>query len=213
MSDVTGAAGAAGAADAAGGPSSLPEALTGLIGEWSGDGVGSSPSAEAGFRFVAQLSVTLAGPNLLAWRSVSLPQPADSPLDLSDTDRPTAVSASDTSPESDGSDTETAEAGLAMTESGFWRWNGATGQVEVVLARAAGGVVVLQGDLRPDPQGGGAHVELASEVIAHTATGEPSSGERRLYARRGDVLLFAVDRKQRDGDLMPRASGALHPQN
>lgn len=161
----------------------LPPALAGLIGEWSGDGVGSAPGLDHDFRFLAELTVSEVAPGVLAWRSTSQSHPEDPPVPVAD---------------------------IALAESGFLRYDAPADAVEFVVARAAGAVVVLHGRVNPDPSGEGAHLELASEALAYTATGEPATGERRLIARRGDVVLFAVERKQQGGELLPRASGALH---
>lgn len=162
----------------------LPAALAGLVGSWRGDGVGSAPGLDHDFRFTAEVTVAVVGPGVLAWTSSSRSHPDDPPV---------------------------AAADWVLAESGYLRYDATAEPVELVMARAAGVVSLFAGRINPDPSGDGAHLELASEAMAYTASGEPASGERRLYARRGEVLLFAVERKERHGDLVPRASGALHP--
>jgi hypothetical protein len=168
----------------------LPAALAGLVGEWSGDGVGASSELAADFRFGHELTISRAGPRALA--HVSRSWPLDDELAPPD---PAAADAAD----------------RVMTESGFWRWDPASETVELVLASADGIVSVCYGHIRPDPAGEGAHLELVSDLVGRTATATSVTAEKRLYSRRGDVLLYAVDQAAGDQPLAPRASAALHP--
>jgi len=164
----------------------LPSALAGLVGDWRGDGVAASIDGEGGdFRFGQQVVIAPSGPWTLSYTSRSWALDDEPRLDLA--------------------------AGAVMTEAGFWRWNPVDATIELILASAAGHVSVCYGQIREDAAGDGAHLELVSDLIGRTATGEQVAAQRRLYSRRRDVLLYAVDQAAGDQPLRPRASAALHP--
>jgi len=86
-------------------------------------------------------------------------------------------------------------------QTGFWRPTSAT-EVEVVLAVAAGLVEVFYGRLVESPSG--VHVEIESDVIAHTDTAKQVTKDRRMYAVRGEQLMYAQD-------MAAVGEQALHP--
>ncbi len=88
------------------------------------------------------------------------------------------------------------------SESGWWRVTAATG-VEAVIAHAGGVVEVSVGEAA------GGRVELGSDLVARTQTGEDDRSYRRLYGRVEGRLLFAVDVGEADAPIRPRISGAL----
>lgn len=173
-----------------GGPTELPDALAGLVGVWSGEGVGASPSLSHDYRFGQELVVSRVGPMLLSHVSRSWLLPVDG----AEPDRQAE-----------------AEAAAVLHEAGFWRYDPTSGAVELVIAAATGVAAVLLGQVRLDRQGSGGHVELATDWVSRTATAVPVTAEKRLYSRRGDVLLYAVDQAVTDRSLAPRASAALRP--
>jgi hypothetical protein len=163
----------------------LPDGLLALVGTWHGEGVAGSPLLPADYPFVQELTVREVGNGTLGYVSVS-------------------------SLDGDGDDQTRADAAELMTEAGYWRWDAASQSVEVVMAAASGLAAVLVGQVRPDTGGEGAHVELVTDLVSRTATAQPITAERRLYSRRGDVLLYAVDQARTGHALAPRASAALH---
>jgi hypothetical protein len=93
-------------------------------------------------------------------------------------------------------------------ETGFWRPQ-PDGRVEVVLTVAAGLVEVLYGSLVEGPAG--SHLELESDVIAHTATAKQVDKEKRMYAVRGGKLMYAMEMSAVGQPLQPHLSAALDP--
>jgi hypothetical protein len=75
----------------------------------------------------------------------------------------------------------------AWRESGFWRPGSGADDIEVVLASNTGQALVLTGTA------GDQRWELASASVERTPTATPVDGERRLYAARGDELLYATE--------------------
>ena len=57
----------------------------------------------------------------------------------------------------------------------------------------------------------GAHLELASDVIARTPTARDISADKRMYAVRGGKLMYAIDLASGDGGLSPHLAAALDP--
>lgn len=185
------------------GPAELPDALLGLIGEWRGEGVGGSPALDSDFRFGQVLLVRRVTTDTLGYASRSWPIATDAPASVGG-QLPAEVATSGEEP-----------ADWVMQESGFWRWDPASKTVEQVVAVATGVVAVLVGAVRSDPSGGGAHLELSTDLVGHTesASRTPATSvtaERRLYSRRGAVLLYAVDQAVAGHPLAPHASAALH---
>jgi hypothetical protein len=103
--------------------------------------------------------------------------------------------------------------GLPMARQlGFWRPVASTDpqgapDLEVVLTVAAGLVEVFYGRLVSGPAG--EHVELESDVIAHTATAKQVDKDKRLYAVRGGKLMYAMEMAAVGQPLAPHLSAAL----
>ena len=92
-------------------------------------------------------------------------------------------------------------------QTGFWRPTSAT-EVEVVLTIASGLVEILYGTLIDDPTG--VHVEMTSDVIAHTATAKDVTVDKRMYAVRGGKLMYAQEMAAVGmKELHPHLSAAL----
>ncbi|HVY08689.1 MAG TPA: FABP family protein [Mycobacteriales bacterium] len=81
--------------------------------------------------------------------------------------------------------------------------------VEMVLALPNGIVEILLGELVAGPAG--AHLELASDVIARTPTATQVSADKRMYAVRGGKLMYAIDLATGDAGLAPHLAAALDP--
>jgi hypothetical protein len=81
--------------------------------------------------------------------------------------------------------------------------------VEMVLAQPTGIVEVLVGEVVAGPAG--AHLELASDVIARTPTATEVSADKRLYAVRGGKLMYAIDLATGEAGLTPHLAAALDP--
>lgn len=90
---------------------------------------------------------------------------------------------------------------VLSTETGYWRPT-VTG-VEVVLAHPGGTVEVYVGTPAST------RVELATDLVARTATGTPDTASRRLYGLVEGRLLYAVDVATGGAPLASRVSGAL----
>jgi len=90
---------------------------------------------------------------------------------------------------------------VLATETGFWRVT-PTG-VEVVLAHPTGIVEVYVGTRESS------RVELATDVVARSATAPADTAARRLYGLVEGRLLFAVDVATDGQPLASRMSGAL----
>jgi hypothetical protein len=91
-------------------------------------------------------------------------------------------------------------------EAGFWRPTSPTA-LEVVLSIASGLVEVSYGQLVSGPAGD--HVEVSSDVIAHTATAKQVDKDVRMYAVRGGRLMWAMDMAAVGQDLQPHLSASL----
>ena len=70
-------------------------------------------------------------------------------------------------------------------ESGYWR-GGADGRVEVTMAHPTGIVELLAGRVE------GTRLELASTLVAGTATAKEVTELARIFAVRGEVLTYRV---------------------
>lgn len=75
----------------------------------------------------------------------------------------------------------------AWRESGFWRPGAGPDDVEVVLASNTGQALVLAG------AAGDTQWELETTSAHHSATAKDVGGERRLYAVRGEQLMYATE--------------------
>jgi len=92
-------------------------------------------------------------------------------------------------------------------QTGFWRPTSPT-EVEVILTVASGLVEILYGALVEGPSG--VHVELNSDVIAHTATAKEVTHDKRMYAVRGGKLMYAMEMAAVGvKELHPHLSAAL----
>src|SRR5919199_70882 len=89
---------------------------------------------------------------------------------------------------------------LAM-EAGFWRPQ-PDGGIEVVLAHASGIVEVSLG--RVD----GGKIELASDVLARTASAKEVAALHRLYGIVAGKLMYAIDMAAVGQGLQPHLSAA-----
>jgi len=92
-------------------------------------------------------------------------------------------------------------------QSGFWRPIDEQ-RVEVVLSVASGLVEVFYGALVNGSAG--THVEITSDVIAHTETAKQVNADKRLYAVRGGKLMYAMEMAAVGHEqLQPHLSAAL----
>jgi hypothetical protein len=91
-------------------------------------------------------------------------------------------------------------------QTGFWRPVGED-RLEVVLSIASGLVEVFYGGLVNGPAG--SHVELTSDVIAHTETAKQVQADKRLFAVRGGKLMYAMEMAAVGQQLQPHLSAAL----
>jgi hypothetical protein len=156
-----------------------------LLGTWRGEGVGGYPSLAADFTFGEEMTFACYGKPVIAFSSTSW---------AVDDGRPLA------------------------RQSGFWRPTpapqpsgepvpAAEPHVEVVLSVAAGLVEVFYGRLVNGPAGD--HVEIESDLIAHTATAKQVDKDKRLYAVRGGKLMYAMEMAAVGHALQPHLSAAL----
>jgi THAP4-like, heme-binding beta-barrel domain len=87
-------------------------------------------------------------------------------------------------------------------ESGFWRMQ-ANDEVEVLLAHPTGITEIYLGQVS------GTRVEMATDVVARTATAKEVAGGRRLYGLVGEDLAWAYDMAAVGQELQPHISGQL----
>jgi THAP4-like, heme-binding beta-barrel domain len=90
---------------------------------------------------------------------------------------------------------------LAM-ETGFWRPQ-PEGKIEVVLAHPTGIVEIYLGEVT------GTKIELATDVVASTASAKEVRGGRRLYGLVGSDLAYAYDMAAVGQPLQPHLSAQL----
>jgi hypothetical protein len=90
---------------------------------------------------------------------------------------------------------------LAM-ESGYWRPQ-ADGQLEVVLAHPTGITEIYLGTVS------GTRIELATDLVARTATAKEVTAGRRLYGLIGADLGYAYDMAAVGQPLQPHVSAQL----
>ncbi len=91
----------------------------------------------------------------------------------------------------------------AFRESGFWRPGAGPDDVEVQLATAAGIVEIFEGTAGDNTW------ELQATGVGMTATARRVTGERRIYAVRGDTLAYATELGLPDQPLTPHLNGEL----
>jgi len=156
-----------------------------LIGTWRGEGVGGYPTISADFRYGEQITFACYGKPVLEFHSES--------WKLDESGQP--------------------DVPLAR-QAGFWRPVAnpdapALSRLEVVLALPTGIVEVLYGGLVEGPSG--VHVELSSDLIAHTETAKQVDAEKRMYAVRGGKLMYAMEMAAVGQPLQAHLSAALDP--
>jgi hypothetical protein len=87
-------------------------------------------------------------------------------------------------------------------ESGFWRMQ-ADDEVEVLLAHPTGITEIYLGQVN------GSRVEMATDVVARTATAKEVTAGHRLYGLVGEDLAWAYDMAAMGQELQPHISGQL----
>ena len=88
------------------------------------------------------------------------------------------------------------------TEAGFWRPR-PDSQIEVMLAHPTGIVEIYLGEIS------GTRIEMATDVVARTATAKEVTGGRRLYGLAGGDLAYAYDLAAMGQGLKPHLSAQL----
>jgi hypothetical protein len=91
----------------------------------------------------------------------------------------------------------------AWRESGFWRPGAGPDDVELVLASNTGQALVFTGTA------GDQRWELETVSAEHAPTAKAVDGERRLYAVRGDQLLYATELAPGGADFAPHLNARL----
>src|SRR5579864_5694820 len=88
------------------------------------------------------------------------------------------------------------------TESGYWRPR-PDNQVEVMLAHPTGIVEIYLGEIT------GTRIEMATDVVARTATAKEVTAGHRLYGLAGGDLAYAYDLAAVGQPLQPHLSAQL----
>ena len=88
------------------------------------------------------------------------------------------------------------------SESGFWRPQ-PDNKVEVLLAHPTGIVEIYLGEVS------GTRIDLATDVVARTATAKQVTAGKRLYGKIGDDLAYAYDMAAVGQELQPHLSAQL----
>ena len=88
------------------------------------------------------------------------------------------------------------------TESGYWRPR-PDNQVEVMLAHPTGIVEIYLGEIT------GTRIEMATDVVARTATAKEVTAGHRLYGLAGGDLAYAYDMAAMGQPLQPHLSAQL----
>ena len=88
------------------------------------------------------------------------------------------------------------------TDSGYWGPRPG-GQVEVMLAHPTGIVEIYLGQIT------GTRIEMATDVVARTATAKQVTAGRRLYGLAGRDLAYAYDMAAVGHPLQPHLSAQL----
>lgn len=99
----------------------------------------------------------------------------------------------------------TGEDGTTRTELGFWRPGEGITDVEFLAVDAGGFVQVSYGEVD------GYRLELGSDAVLRTPTGEEVGAVRWLFGKVDGDLAYAVDRAGPDGVWMSHASARLRP--
>ena len=88
------------------------------------------------------------------------------------------------------------------TESGYWRPQ-PDNRVELMLAHPTGIVEIYLGEVS------GTKIEMATDVVARTASAKQVSGGRRIYGLAGPDLAWAYDMAAMGQPLQPHVSAML----
>ncbi len=88
------------------------------------------------------------------------------------------------------------------TESGYWRPR-PDSQIEVMLAHPTGIVEIYLGEVS------GTRIEMATDVVARTATSKEVTAGHRLYGLAGPDLAYAYDMAAMGQPLQPHLSAQL----
>lgn len=91
----------------------------------------------------------------------------------------------------------------AWRESGFWRCGPGEDDVELVVASNTGQALVFTGSA------GDARWELATVSAEHAPSAKDVDGERRLYAVRGEELIYATELAPGGQPFTPHLNGRL----
>jgi len=184
--------------------------LAWMVGRWRGEGVVGYPGVEES-AFTQELEITHDGGPYLAYRTtirlVVAPDDAAA-IDVG------ASAGTATSSDPDAPPQDVADAGDApvwTTESGYWRvpperpadLTPDQHPVELLIADPAGFVAVYVGTT------GNGRVDLASDLIAHTATGAAVNAGKRLYGLVDGQLMWAHDMAAFGQPMQSYASGRL----
>lgn len=179
--------------------------LAWLLGTWRGPGFLAYPGIPER-PFVQEVSFTHDGGPYLAYRSTmwlldEVPEAAE----------PEAGRADDGAPDGaqDG-EVRYVAADVWAAESGFWRVvpsaaapGAAPTELEVLLAEPSGHVSVYLGAAE------GPRVELATDLVARTATAADVAAVSRMYGLVGGELMWAMDMAAFGHELQPYASARL----
>ncbi|MBO3087985.1 FABP family protein [Cellulomonas dongxiuzhuiae] len=164
--------------------------LAWLVGRWRGEGVVGYPGIEES-AFTQELEITHDGGPYLAYRTTVRLVVAPDDVAAIDLD-----ASGDHDPDAPPQDVpDVVDAPVWTTESGYWRVPperpaGLTADqhpVELLVADPAGYVAVYVGSI------GNGRVDLASDLIAHTATGAAVNAGKRLYGLVEGDLMWAHD--------------------
>jgi hypothetical protein len=174
--------------------------LAWLVGRWRGEGVVGYPGIEES-TFTQELEVTHDGGPYLAYRTtVRLVEAPDDAAALTGDDAADATPG-DAAPKGP----------VWSTESGFWRvpperpadLPDEQHPVELLLADPSGNVSVYVGAV------GKGRIDLASDLIAHTASGAAVNAGKRLYGLVEGDLMWAHDLAAFGQSLQSYASARL----
>jgi THAP4-like, heme-binding beta-barrel domain len=88
------------------------------------------------------------------------------------------------------------------TESGYWR-PGRGNQLEVMLAHPTGIIEIYLGEIS------GTRIEMATDVVARTASAKEVTAGHRLYGMTGGDLGYAYDMAAMGQPLQPHISAQL----
>ncbi|UZN02804.1 FABP family protein [Cellulomonas sp. S1-8] len=180
--------------------------LAWLVGRWRGEGVVGYPGIEER-AFTQDLEVTHDGGPYLAYRTTI--RLVVAPDDVAAIDPDALVAVDPDSPPATLPD-PTADP-VWSTESGYWRvpperpadLSPDQHPVELLLADPSGHVAVYVGMV------GNGRIDLASDLVAHTATGAEVNAGRRLYGLVEGDLMWAHDLAAFGHPMQSYASGRL----